>query len=386
MSELHPLVAWAVDHRASLTAGASQTERQRRVSADTAETLAETGFFRMLAPADLGGGEVHVATMVRALEELARGDAAVAWCAMTGATTGLLTAYLDPAGGKEIIRDPATVTAGVFAPMGRAIPVEGGFRLTGRWPFASGCDNSNWRMGGALVIDDGEPRQLANGHPAVVSLFFPAEHSQIIDTWSVSGLCGTGSHDIAVEDIFVPTKHAASLFTDPPQHNGALFAFPPFGMLATGIAAVALGIARAAIDELTTLVLKKRGPGGKGTKAGQERVQIAVADAEAEVRAARALVYQTVYAVWQRAEADGAIGMAERADLRLAATHATRCSARAVDAMYEVGGGSSIYQSNPLQRHFRDVHTATQHLMVSRPTFKTVGKVLLGQETRTAEL
>jgi len=382
----HRLVQWAQAHRIELRAQSQAIEAARRVPAELARQLAAEGFFKMLAPAAHGGGEVDVETMVRVLEELGRGDAAAAWCVMTGATTGLLTAYLPEAGANTIYEDPLVGTAGVFAPMGRAIPVDGGYTVSGQWPFASGCDNSSWRMGGALIVQEGEVQLLEGGKPEVLSVFFPAESSEILDTWSVMGLSGTGSHDIKVENLFVPRELTTSLLSGSPKHDSPLFLFPPFGLLALGITAVGLGIARAAIDEFVQLAHSKRTRGGLRTKAHQELVQVEVGTAEAELAAGRALVFQTVREVWAVAEGQGSIQIEHRARLRMAATQAMRCAVRAIDAMFTAGGGSSIYQQSTLQRHFRDIHTATPHVLVAPSTMKVSGRGLRGVESNTLEL
>jgi len=348
-----------------------EIEAARRVPPELAREMARAGLFRMLAPTSLGGGAVHPRTIVEVLETLATGDSAASWCVMTGATTGLCTAYLEPDAAAEIWGDGDTILAGVFAPMGRATPTESGFTLTGQWPFGSGCENADWRMGGALV--DGR----------VQCFFFPSEQSLVVDTWTVTGLCGTGSHDIRVTDIEVPASHLADLFNGLPKHEGALFAFPVFGLLALGVCAAGLGIARAALDDFVAQASKKRP--GRRSRAEDSLVQVAVAGAEGDLRAARSLVYSTVEAVWRTAQS-GVITETDRSALRLAATHATRLAVRAVDAVYEAGGGGAIYAGNRLQRHFRDIHTVTQHIMVGRGTLKPIGRILLGLDTDTAQL
>ncbi len=386
-----PMDAVAVNRAARglvepLRARSEEIEKGRRLPADVAQDLARAGMFRMLVPQSLGGGEVTPATMVQTLATLAEGDAAAAWCVMTGATTSLLSAYLPPEAAAKLWKDdPDIVTAGVFAPTGRAELADGGYRLSGRWGFASGCDNATWRMGGALVLVDGKPR-MVDGRPEIRSMLFRAEESRIIDTWDVAGLNGTGSHDMEVEGLFVPEAHTACLMTDAPKHDGTLYRFPVFGLLAAGVAAVALGIGRAAIDELSALVRRKKSFGGKRSLAEGELIQVEVARAEAELSAGRALLLERCEHAWRAAQ-NGALAPTDRASLRMAATHATRTAVRAVDAMYQAGGGTALYRSkSPLQRHLRDVHTVTQHIMVSPQTDKTVGRVLLGVETDISQL
>lgn len=385
--ELHPLVKAAWQFKPQCQKLASQHEQQRRVDPSLVKDLAKAGIFRMLVPREYGGEEVPPWIFVEVLEALAQGDGATAWCAMTGSTSGVLSAYMQEQGAQELWgSQPNGVMAGIFAPMGKATPVEGGYQLTGRWPFASGCENSTWCMGGAFVWEKDGPRKAPNGAPIIYSMFFPKEQANVMDTWSVSGLRGTGSHDISVEDLFVPEHHTTTLVGQRPQKSGTLYNFPPFGLLATGVAAVGLGIARASIDALIDLAGKKKAFGSRRTLAQQELTQLQVAQAEAELQAARSFVVTTLSDVWTRAEQNGAIETSDKARVRMAANHAAAASARVVDSMYHLGGGASIYQTSPLQRYFRDIHTMTQHVMISPKIMVTVGKTLLDVEVNTAQL
>ncbi|MEM9069418.1 MAG: acyl-CoA dehydrogenase family protein [Myxococcota bacterium] len=380
---MNALVEQAHALRTQLRAQSADTEKARRVPKETARQLADAGFFRMLVPTSLGGGEVHPRVFVEVLEAVGRGDGATGWIVMTGSTTGLLSAYLSTTAGEALFRDPSRIYAGVFAPLGKATPVEGGYRLSGRWPFASGVDNSSLRLGGGMVIENGAPRMLPSGGPEIRSFFFSAEDSRVVDTWDTSGLRGTGSHDLVVEDIFVPAEHSACVFADSPTHEGPLYSFPLFGLLSLGISAVGLGIARAALDAFVELAPHKRS--GRKKLAETELAQVGVAQAEGELRAARALMMETVDAAWTSAKT-GSLDATTRASLRLAATHAAHAAARTVDKVYHLGGGASIYAKSPLQRCFRDVHVMTQHIMVATPSLKPIGRVLMGLEAATAEL
>ena len=386
MPETHPLVA-ATALAPRLRAAAGETERQRRLAPDLVRALAVGGVFRMCVPRALGGGEVDPATMVRTIETLAQADGAAGWSAMIGATSGVTSAYLPDDAAREIYgSDPETVSGGAFAPLGKATVVGGGYRVTGRWPFASGCEHCAWLMGGSIVLDGGKPRLLPSGTPDNRLMLLPASEVRILDTWDVAGLRGTGSHDIAIEDRFVPATRSVSLITDRPRATGPLYAFPVFGLLALGIASVALGIARRAIDELVGLAGGKTPQGSRRVLAERPVVQTQVAEAEATLSAARAFLFETVGAAWERARAAGTIEVRERAQLRLAATHATLASARAVDLMYAAGGGTAVYATSPLQRCFRDVHVATQHTLIAPATLELTGRILLGLEAETSML
>jgi alkylation response protein AidB-like acyl-CoA dehydrogenase len=366
---------------------ADAIEGARRLPPDLVDALAAAGVFRMCVPRALGGGELEPSAMLAVLEAIAEADGSAGWCAMIGATSGLISGYLAPEPAREIYgRDPRVVTGGVFAPSGTAVVTEGGYKVSGRWSFASGAEHCAWLMGGSVVVENGEPRTLAGGLPDARMMLFPASAVRIIDTWTVSGLRGTGSHDISVADALVPADRSVSLISDRPRAAGPLYAFPVFGLLALGIAAVALGIARRAIDELTTLAVGKTPTGSRRALGERALVQMQVAEAEALVRSARAFLFDAVGEAWETARSVGSIAVAPRASLRLAATHATTSAARAVDLMYHAGGGTSVYATSPLQRCFRDAHVVTQHMMVATPTYEVVGRLLLGMTADTSTL
>lgn len=343
-------------------------ETGRRLPPEVVDALAAAGLFKALVPRDYGGGEHSVGELVEALETLARVDGSAAWCAMIGATSGLISAYLAPETARELFADPRAISAGIFAPFGKARAVEGGYRVSGRWPFASGCQHATHVMGGVMIAREGKPEMR--------SMVFAKDDVRVHDTWDVAGLRGTGSHDVEVEDAFVPETRTLSLF-GPPRHEGALYKQPLFGSLAAGVAAVALGLARGALDELVTIAKTKR-IGPERTMASRELVQRDVGVAWGTLDAAKATLVVALDANAREVERDGAASLQTRARLRLAACHATKESAKVVDLAYEHGGGAAIYATSSLQRAKRDVHVATQHLMVSGTSATLAGRALLG--------
>ena len=386
MSEtLSPLLA-ARSLAPVAAAHAEQIEHDRELPASLLQGLIDGGLMHMCLPAALGGGEVEPAEMLCAIEELARADGATAWCAMIASTSSILGAYLPRAQAGEIFDAGRTVSAGVFAPRGVAEPSDGGHVVSGRWSFVSGIQHSDWMMGGCVVQDGGTPVLLPSGGPDVRLMAMPASSLKVIDTWSVSGLRGTGSHDVAVSGEFVPAGRSVSLFTDTPWPAGALYSFPLFGLLAMGIAAVALGIARGAVEDLVALAGAKTPAASSKPLAGRAAVQADVSRAEARLRAARALLLSEACEAWEAAQAGGEMSVAHRTGLRLGATHAVGEAAGAVDLMYTAGGGSSIYDSSPLQRRMRDVRVATQHMMVGPATLELTGRILLGLPTDLQQL
>jgi alkylation response protein AidB-like acyl-CoA dehydrogenase len=240
-------------------------------------------------------------------------------------------------------------------------------------------------MGGCVILENDKPKVDAAGNPEFRMLLFPPASVHVHDTWDVAGLRGTGSHDIEVRALAVPVAHSVSIVSDRPFAAGALYRFPVFGLLALGIAAVAIGIARRSIEELQALAVAKTPTGAHRRLAERAAVQADVARATAEVASARAYIADVVGGAEEEAE-NGDLGAGTRAALRLAATHATVSAASAIDRMYDAGGGTSIYARSPLQRCFRDVHVATQHVMVAPPTLELVGRVVLGVDADTSQL
>lgn len=370
----------------TLRARAEEIEHARRLPADLAQQFAQAGFFRMAVPHEIGGLELPPDAFMGTIEAVARADASSGWCVMIGATSGLSAAYLEPAAAREIYGDPLVITGGSNTPTGRATREGEGYRLSGRWPWVSGGANCRWLKGISVVLEDGKPRLLPNGSPDARMMVFPASQATLIDTWQVAGINGSGSGDMEVTDIAVPQAFTYSLVTGKPFASGALYQFPAFGLLAMGIAAVALGNARAAIDDLVELAGAKKPQGSRRTLAERGAAQSELAQAEAILRSARAFYYEAIGDAWRKARQGDAIGTEDRALLRLAATHATRSSADVVRRMFELGGGSVVYASHPLQRRFRDAYTATQHMMIAPSSWELAGRVLMGLPTDASML
>ena len=375
---------------ADVRAAAAETERGRRLAPTLAAKMAEAGLFRLCVPRDLGGLEASPREAIEALEEIAKADGAAGWCVMVAITSSLVAGYLDEPTAREIFGDPGSIVSGVFAPRGVARVVDGGYRVTGRWPFASGCQHATWLLGGAVIFEGAAPRMTDGNVPETRLMIFRAADVIIHDTWNVVGLAGTGSHDIEVADVFVPAARSVSFFTDPRARTGALYELPAFGFLALGVAAVALGIAQSASDDFRRLASEKTPFGGKRPLAARPAIQTHLAEIESRIRSARAFLHAAIDRALQAHASAGTpdldLDLEHRVELRLAACHATTSAARAVDMAYTAAGGSSIYASSPLQRCFRDVHVATQHVMIGPVIQELCGKVLAGIDADTSML
>ena len=347
---------------------ADEVEAARRLPADLSRLFAEAGFYRLCVPTDYGGLEASPVSLLRIVERLATVDGSSAWCVFIHATSGLAALTLPETTALRVFSDPLVTLSGVFAPRGRATRAPGGLKVNGRWQWGSGIANAQWVTAGCLLREAGHDKTQR------VGVCVPVSDIQVLDTWHVSGLCGTGSTDFALEDKLVPDSHVQTelRFTDRP-----LYRFPFFGLLASPIAAISLGLARGAISTLESFASDKTPDGSRRSLANRPTTQVDMAKAEAMVRSARSYLYESVEAAYN---GEGQPSVNERMHLRLATTHAVKASAAAVDLMYTLGGGTSVYRSCPLQRSFRDVHVATQHMMVSDSTLELAGRVLLGQE------
>lgn len=377
-------VAAARDLFPEIRALGPRIEQDRRLPPELMSRLTEAGFFRLAVPRALGGLEADVRTILEVIEEVARADGSAGWTVMIGAVTAILSGWLEPSLAERIFTRDA-FAGGVPAPLGQAHLTEGHYRLTGRWPFASGCQHASWLVGGAVLFENGAP-QLRGPVPVTRMFLFPASEAKIHDTWRVSGLRGTGSHDVEVSGIIVPHERSVSFQADRPSQPGPLYAFPPYGLLALGVAAAALGIARGAVDEAERVAREKTPLGAKVKLAVKPGTQAKVAEAEATLRAARAFVHDAVGRCWALVQAGREVPLTSRAELRLSCTHAAASAVRAVDLAYHLVGTTSIHDSSPLQRAFRDVHVATQHAILGPDIAELAGAVLLGLDADTSRL
>lgn len=365
---------------AEIAARAAEMEEARRLPADLAAKLAAEGLFRIAMPRSLGGAELPPADIVRVIESVAQADASAGWCVMIGATTNLSLAWLPHDVAAKVTADSDSITGGVFAPMGRAERVGDHWQVSGRWSWASGSANCQWLFGGCVMTEGGKPILLEGGRPDSRMLLMPRDAVELIDTWQVAGLKGTGSGDMAVNGLAVPLDHCVTL-TAAPVEQGALYLFPVFGLLALGIAGVASGNARAALDAVKAALSARRPLASAKSAAERPTVQVEVARAEALLSAARALLFETLETAWETARSSGEVDLETRARLRLAATHMVGTAAYVARIAYELGGGAALFLENPLQRRFRDAHAMTQHVMVQSATNELAGRVLLGLPT-----
>ena len=380
----HDPVAAAIGLKDEVRNRADEIEAGRRLPADLSKKFGAAGLYSLCVPEAYGGLECPPATTARAVEAIAQADGSAGWCVFIGATSGSALATMHESSAREVFDSPETLISGVFQPRGRADRTQGGFRVTGDWSWGSGTENADWVVGGCRLFENGEPIRSVSGAPRSCMMMARGDEIDFLDTWHVSGLCGTGSTDFAMRDVFVPEGRAVGFSAR--RLERPLYAFPHFGLLAMGIAAVSLGMARTAIEELIRIARGKTPDGSARALASRPAAQTDVAQAEALLRSARGFFYEMLDEAWAAATRTGEVTVEHRRDIRLATTHATRSSAEAVDLMYQLGGGTSVYRSSPLQRIFRDIHVATQHMMVAPATYELTGRLLLGLDTDTGFL
>ncbi len=369
-----------------IQASTEEIEQSRRLPLPLVEAIAQAGLFRLWIPRTLGGEEANPMTLVRVVEEISRVDGAAGWCMAIGGEYGMFGGYLPADAARGIYGgDPLVRTAGAFRPFGDAVVVDGGYRVSGRWPLGSGCQHSAWIVGGCRILDGDQPRLRPDGTPVTRILFFPAADCEILDTWHSIGLRGTGSHDYAVADAFVPAARSLS-FREPPTEPGPLYAMPTISLFATVLAAVPLGIARHAIDIARQLARTKIASRSRRSLSEDATMQANLGIAEAALRSARAFLYETLAEAWEAVNAGRPLGIEERAMLWLASTHAATAAKQVAELMFTAGGSASPYTSGGLERCVRDIHAAGQHVTLAPPNYQMAGQAFLNLDMRASLL
>jgi alkylation response protein AidB-like acyl-CoA dehydrogenase len=358
---------------------ADRIDQERCLPAPVVRNLVDAGVFRLLVPRSLSGSEADPIVACRVFEEAASHDGAVGWCAMIGACNGLFGGLLPGAGAHEVFADRDVVLAGTFRPTGVARAVEGGYRVTGRWPFASGIMHSHWLLAGCRILDGDSQRLSSLGAPLVKLMFFPRTEARVIDTWHTGGLRGTGSHDFEVQDIFVPGSRSL-WFTDPPVERGPLYRFPSITLFSPLIASVSLGIARHALEVFKELAGVKKPTLSQDLLRASPVAQSQLGQAEGLLRAGRAFLFESLADAWSVVCGGDALNWEQRSLLWLSATQAVTQALHAVDIVYRAGGASSVYVSTQLERCLRDIRTAAQHLQVMPTNYELAGQFFLGAE------
>jgi alkylation response protein AidB-like acyl-CoA dehydrogenase len=367
--------------RPLIEAAAPAIERDRALPQELRAALHDARLFRLLLPRSCGGEEAEPAAFVEAVEEVAKGDASTAWCVAQGSGCSMAAAYVDPDVAREIFGGRQAVLAwGPVGPNAKATAVDGGYRVTGTWLYASGSRHAEWLGGHCPLVDaEGKPCLGPDGKPAERTMLFPKSKAAIRDVWQVMGLKGTGSDSYTVTDLFVPARYTFTRESAADRREtGPLYRFTTFQMFGVGFAGVALGIARAALDAFVQIASTKVPMLASKPLRDNAVVQSKVAIAEAQLQSSRAYLMQTLNDMWDIALRGDSFTLQRRAALRLASVHAIHQSKEVVGTAYQLAGGTAIFENEAFERRLRDIHAVTQQVQSQFVNFEITGQVLLG--------
>ena len=368
-----------------IRASAAETDAQRELPRPLFEAMADAGLFRLALPRTLGGFEMDLPSYIQVIEEIGRADASTGWVTNQVSIFATYAARMPTAAARAIwIDTPRSVVANTPQANAQAVVVPGGYRVTGRQGFSTGCRHASWLAAHATVSEQGRPR-LDDGQPETRYCFVPRAQAELLDTWQVRGMRGTGTNHFAVNDVFVPEDRTVKSVTAPLVEQGPLYRLPRTLVFASGDAAVALGTARSCLDAFTDLATTKTPRAMDALLRDQAMIQSEVGRAEARLRAGLAFLREAVREIWGAVVANGAVTLEQRAVLRLATTDGIRTAASVVDMVYNMAGATAAYESSPIQRHFQDVHVMSQHLQARLAHYELVGRHWLGlkiDETR----
>ena len=377
VTTVHPLVERARALQPLVRERAAAAEKAIAPDADVVRAMADAGLYAMCVPGSLGGAEADPLTTIATIDAIAQADGAAGWVLMIGAeTTGIGSAYLPPDTGRTLVLDhPSVVICGALNPVVQARRAEGGYVVTGQWPFASGSQRADWFWGQCSI---------GGSKTDVVEVLVPRAQYDIVETWNSPGLRGSGSHDVRVREVFVPDARVTHTRDRPPNIDSPLFRLPLTSRLAYNKVGVSTGIARAAIDHFVALATERRPRLARATLRDRPRAQLAVAEAEALLGGARGFVADAVGDLWATVQRGERPSVRQQALVRLACSHAAQSCSAAVTKLFEAAGTAVSDADHPLARCFRDAHIVGQHLMTSPFAIDDAGRVLLGLEPISA--
>ena len=366
-----------------LTAAAPRIDTACELPADVLDAMHAEGMFRLLVPRSLGGAELDPATYIQCVEAIAGGDASVAWCMNQGSGCSMSAGYLTPSVAQEVFGGERDVLAWGMGPGAKAVRVQGGWRISGDWAFASGSRHATWLGAHCPCFEpDGTPQRHADGRPWERTMLFRRDVASIRDIWQVVGLRGTGSDAYSVQDLFVDDAH--TLTRDRPEERrepGLIYRFAAMQIYASGFAAVALGAARAALDSFIDLARGKTPALTQTALRDSAVIQSAIGIADAKLKSARTWLIHVLGDTQEAVNLAGELTTEQRVAIRQASTYAIHQAKEVVDIAYHEAGATAIFDANPFERRFRDVNTVTQQVQGRRSHFETVGQHLLGAPT-----
>src|SRR5689334_15961449 len=372
-----------------LAAASAEIDAERRLPEPIIDALIERGLLRMLLPRSLGGAELPPAEYVPVIEELAKIDASAAWCVNQNSGCSMTAVHLKPEVAREIFGGKRGILAWGPGP-GEARVAPGGYRVTATWAFASGGQLATWLGCHVPVIEaDGTPRKHTDGTRVVRTMLFPKSATEFTDMWHTIGLRGTASNQYSVNDLFVPEDYSVDVLsrrTVPASHPSLLYRFSNLQLYASGFSGVALGIGRATLDHFIELARDKIPRGAQKTMRNNNVTQSETARAEARLSSARDWLLHSLEDITAAVAERGHITLDERMRIRLASTFAIHTSLEVVDMLYQAAGATAIFNEDPFERRFRDIHSVAQQLQGRQQHFETVGQHLMGLEADTGWL
>ena len=370
-----------------IRANADAIDTARELPRPLFEALADAGLYQMLLPRSLGGLELELPDYVPVMEELGKADASTAWTINQG---GVFAAFGSPRLPPETARliwadTPRSVVCNTPMPSARAEVVPGGFRVTGRMGFSTGCRHASWMAAYSQIFENDKPRPDQDGKPEARYLMVPIAEAEVIDTWDVNGMRGTGTNHVEVKNVFVAEERTYMRNAEP-REKGPLYQILPTLLYGVGDTSVALGVARVCLDTFGELAGSKTPRAMQALLRDQSMIQFNVGQCEAAIRSGRALLVEAVGNLWDEVNATGTTSQDRRAELRLAITHGIRLASQAVDIIYNAAGASAVLKSNLIQRHFQDMHVITQHIQARHSNYEMVGRHWLGLPVSPLEL
>src|SRR5947207_8616669 len=362
-----------------IRAVAAEGEALRELPAKLFAAIHDAGLIHMALPRVIGGGEIDLPTYIQVIEELGKADASTGWVVNQLAIFGTYASRMPRELAMKIwIETPRGCVANTPAATAKAVVVPGGYRVTGRQGFSTGSRHAAWVAAHCQVIENGQVR-MENGEPETRYLFVPVAEAELLDTWKVRGMRGTGTHHFAVDDVFVPAERTVLSATAPLLEPGPLYKIPRTLLFASGDASVAFGMARSCLNTFMELASAKTPRAMEGLLRDQSMVQLTVGQTEAWLRTGKAFLTEAVREIWAAATKDE-VTLDQRANLRLATTHGIRVAAQIIDAVYNAAGATAVYEDNPLQRYFQDIHVITQHMQGRFAHYELVGRYWLGMK------
>jgi indole-3-acetate monooxygenase len=362
---------------------ADEAEANRHLNPEVAVAMAQAGLYRVAAPKSTGGGEVHPATQIRVIEAVSELDGSAGWNLMIAIEVmGILASVYPPDVVRRLYADPGLIISGALNPLGRAEKVAGGYLISGQWPFASGIHNAHYFWGQCIVQRNGEAVRDERG-VELIEAMISRDDFEIVDTWDVAGMRGSGSHDVKVDQVFVADEMISRVSRQPGHETGTLYRLPLYSRLAYNKVGVATGIARAAINHFRTLATSKTPRGMVNKLRERTDAQLAIAQAELQLGRARAYVMETTAELWDTVESGQKPTAELRARVQLACAGAVDEAVAAVSRVYSAAGASANFRASPLERCMRDIRVVPQHIMVSPQFNQSAGRVLLGLDSGT---